>query len=586
MFVIIGVNIEWELLTAGAPTVEAGGVNPLQLVFGTVLLSYFGHTAIFSVAPEVLRADPTGRSLRRGAIAAMCTATVVNVGWVVVSLGAVGSERFLTETSTGVNLLVEVVGPILTPLTTAFVLLAMGVSAVNCGFVVQGLIAERLPSLRQISTVLRPGASVVAEDPSSGASLTITALTSDDGSVQLIARARRDREVARAVIATDSQDLTPLLRSVGVDRRRAWVRVTVSGEVLGGIAVRVDSSLPLAERSLGGQGAASLADVGEDVADRIVVAAVREPGPVEVIADRIGADRATVQREVDLLMGAGRLRADVDGTLRAILGHRHRAKTALVIGLLDELVGADGAESAPLRTTGWLGSEAVRRAVTTVPVASSLAVVLVLLVTGASFTAVLSLISMGTVVFLGGALPLLLGMSLRRRAERRVSESRLLGSSLLATLLFGFMMVCAIYAVVIYQSILERSVAVAALVVIVASTISAVRRRSFADRSTLLVDLADDGSLSVTALTGGQPVRVHAPTSLGHDENELVIEVPDGLPSPVLLLALDGEVLPARLGAYRITTADGSEIVGRLEDLAGDLVSPGEGALRCRWSLR
>jgi hypothetical protein len=177
-------------------------------------------------------------------------------------------------------------------------------------------------------------------------------------------------------------------------------------------------------------------------------------------------------------------------------------------------------------------------------------------------------------------------MSLRRRAERRVSESRLLGSSLLTTLLFGFMMVCALYAVVIYQSILERSVAVAALVVIVASTISAVRRRSFADRSTLLVDLAEDGSLSVTALTGGQPVRVHAPTSLGHDQNELVIDVPDGLPSPVLVLALDGEVLPARLGAYRITTADGSEIVGRLEDLAGDLVWPGEGALRCRWSLR
>jgi amino acid permease len=592
MMVILAFQVDAGIITAPAPPDPGDGVHPLELVFGTALVAYFGHTSIFGVAPEVLRADPSGRSLRRGAVAAMFAGTAVNVGWVVVCLAAVGPSRFIGESGTGVALLVEVGGPAIRVLSTLFVLLAMGVSAVNAAFILEGLIAERLPNLRQVSTVLGPGASVLAQDPVSLGSVTITALRVPDGSLQLVARATHGRRAARRIITDDAVDLTPLLREVGVDRKRAWVRVTVMGETGPGIAVRVDSSLPITERTTSARPESVFVDDGLEA--QIVRSVVRAPQSADEVADDMATDmfnsagiaRADVLTAIDTLVTADRLRTRPDGRLHAVLGQRHRAKTALVTGLLDELVGSDEVRQRP-DDVGVFGADSVRRAVGAAPCVLGYVAVLLMLWSGVNFASLLSVMSIATIVFLGGAIPLLLALSLRRRAERVVARQRFLPPSVLWIALVGFMAICLLYAILLFRTIPERLVAAAALVLIVASVVSAKRNGAFQPRSTVLVELDAEGTCRVTALHGGVEQPLRAPSQVPDDATELRVEIPEGLPSPVLVLTIDGETLPARLGSFTVRSApDVDPIELRVEDLAGTLVETPDAPVEFAWSLR
>ncbi|WP_052664229.1 aromatic amino acid transport family protein [Nitriliruptor alkaliphilus] len=103
----------------------------LGLVFGVVLLAYFGHTAVASGARGVLRRDPSGRSLIRGTGAAMTTAIAVYVLWVAAVGGAVGPARLARETGTALAPLSESVGRLVIVPGTVFVVLAMGMVALQ-----------------------------------------------------------------------------------------------------------------------------------------------------------------------------------------------------------------------------------------------------------------------------------------------------------------------------------------------------------------------------------------------------------------------------------------------------------------------
>jgi hypothetical protein len=580
MIAVVALNARWDLFTAG-PLDSATDVSSLQVVFGTVLASYFGHTAVFSVAPEALRADPSGRALVRGATAAMGAAVVVNVLWVVVALSAVPPASYAADTSTGVGLLDDAVGGAIGPLSTVFVVLGMGVLAINAAFILGDTLVERLPRHRRLATVLAPGSWLEAYDAVTGTTLTITALASSDG-VDLVARGRRGRDVTREPIVADSWDARELLGRVAPGRRGRWLRVHVDGDVGSGVMVRAETNLTLTEHAASGAALSALG--GEGLRARLFASLVREPASPAQLAERLGERPERVADALDELERDRAVALDVDGTWRPVLGRRHRAKTAVVAALFDELTGN---APAPARGASWLETPLAHTLARGVPVALAMVVAIVLAETGTSFTSVLSLMAMATMVFLGGALPLLLGLSLQARAERAAARSWLTASrAVLWAFLALFVAVGALYLLVIYRDPIDRAVALGALVAVVGATWSARGRGAFEGRSTVALDVAPDGAVRVAALEAGAERAVVAPPRLPERSGELVVDVPSGLRPPVLLVALSEDVVPARLGPWRATTADGHSLAGKQEDPAGELLDTGRGALAVRWSVR
>ena len=105
----------------------------LQLVFGIVLVSYFGHLSVSNCAQAVLRRDPDGRSLKWGTMAAMAVAIVIYCLWSISVGGAVGSEKLLRETGTALVPLAAQVGPEIYVFGVVFAVLGLGMSSVHFG---------------------------------------------------------------------------------------------------------------------------------------------------------------------------------------------------------------------------------------------------------------------------------------------------------------------------------------------------------------------------------------------------------------------------------------------------------------------
>ncbi|WP_153394986.1 aromatic amino acid transport family protein [Ornithinicoccus halotolerans] len=103
----------------------------LGLIFGVVLMAYFGHTAVAAGAPDILRRDPSGRSLVRGTAVAMLVVIAVYAVWSVAVAGAVDGDRLHRETGTALTPLAEAVGPVVLGLGSVFVVTAMGMAAVH-----------------------------------------------------------------------------------------------------------------------------------------------------------------------------------------------------------------------------------------------------------------------------------------------------------------------------------------------------------------------------------------------------------------------------------------------------------------------
>ncbi len=105
----------------------------VQLVFGVVMVSYFGHLSVSNCAQTVLRRDPSGRSLKRGTTAAMLVAIVIYSVWSASVAGAVGSANLTGETGTALVPLAEKIGPEIYFYGVVFSVLGLGMSSVHFG---------------------------------------------------------------------------------------------------------------------------------------------------------------------------------------------------------------------------------------------------------------------------------------------------------------------------------------------------------------------------------------------------------------------------------------------------------------------
>ena len=235
---------------------------------------------------------------------------------------------------------------------------------------------------------------------------------------------------------------------------------------------------------------------------------------------------------------------------------------------------------------GFLNSPVVRRLIITAPTVIALLFVTVLLAAGVSFAALLSLTAMGAITLLGGVLPVLLNLSMRYRAERFVPAGTIFQAAWISRLLFGFFcVICALYAVVIYDAIINRLVAVAVLGLFVWLYIRSTRNGAFRSRSAVSLELNRAGEVRLDVVEASVLRPFQAPDRIEQSDRNLQITIPDGLRSPVLITAIDGETVPARLGTFTATSADGVTATGRLEDTLGTEITLGTGSVTITWQL-
>ncbi|MDF3041779.1 MAG: hypothetical protein K0Q71_4485, partial [Thermomicrobiales bacterium] len=119
----------------------------LELVFGVVLLAFFGHTSSANCAAVVLRRDPSARTLIQGSMAALAAALALYCLWIVAVNGAVGPAELADQSGTALEPLAAEVGSSVHIVGSLFVILAMGMASIHNLLGLFNQVREWLPVL-------------------------------------------------------------------------------------------------------------------------------------------------------------------------------------------------------------------------------------------------------------------------------------------------------------------------------------------------------------------------------------------------------------------------------------------------------
>ena len=123
----------------------------LELIFGVALVAYFGHTSAGHAAKVVLARDPGGRQFLAGNVAAMLSAMVLYILFVVAVTTAVGGDALSGYEGTALTPLADHAGPVAEVIGTIYLLLTVGLGSTYVAFGIynqMGELAHALPSLR------------------------------------------------------------------------------------------------------------------------------------------------------------------------------------------------------------------------------------------------------------------------------------------------------------------------------------------------------------------------------------------------------------------------------------------------------
>jgi amino acid permease len=139
------------LLHANAPLFGDRGFDPsaLRLVFGVVAAAYFGHLSVGNCARDVLRRDPSGRSLIWGAVAAQIVVMALYGLWTFAVNAAIDPGALTTISGTALAPLADEIGPVVHLLGSVFVVLAMGIGSIHNSLGLFNLVRERIPAHSQ-----------------------------------------------------------------------------------------------------------------------------------------------------------------------------------------------------------------------------------------------------------------------------------------------------------------------------------------------------------------------------------------------------------------------------------------------------
>jgi amino acid permease len=129
------------------PFTDGRPVDPaiVGLVFGVLLVAFFGHTSAANASKLVLTLEPSGRALLFGNLAALGTIIVLYCVATVAILGAVGPEPLLATRGTSITPLAEAVGPAVNVLGSIYVVLAIGLGSLYVTLGLYNQVIELLP---------------------------------------------------------------------------------------------------------------------------------------------------------------------------------------------------------------------------------------------------------------------------------------------------------------------------------------------------------------------------------------------------------------------------------------------------------
>ena len=494
LMVLLLRHVEWDLLTAGPPAPL--GVPSFALVFGALMGAYFGHTSVPTIAPASLRTDPSGRSLIVGSLAAMTAATVVNTGWVLVTLGSTPAVDYQAAGSTGIDLVSQVAGPVAGWLAIIFVLLALGVAGMISAFVLGDLAVEQLPLPRSLSLDLAGGVMLRCSD--GGTEPVVISLASTPDGTAVLAHAQNGREFASEEVTPGGWSAGRLVAAVDGRRWGRWLRVDVTGST-----VQVRSTMLLEVESRKPSAAVHVLDEG--LPGRVTAQLLRRPRTTADLAMVLAVSESEAATALEALVAQGIAAADGDRVWHVNLGHRRTVTTG------HRLAGPErtGALTTAPRSPAWLATNLAARVVAVVPLIVALAIVLILQANGATFARVFSLIGISAFVLVGTVIPLLIAIASRRSSDRVVPAGMLgLPQQALWGLWAATVAVCAAYSVVIYDVPAERAAAACSVILAVLSAALSSRARAFDGSSALVVSVDAGGALTCRLTNAGsaQPV--------------------------------------------------------------------------------
>jgi amino acid permease len=536
-------------------SVEALALRPsvLGLVFGVVLLAYFGHTSAGNCARIVLRRDPSGRSLRRGNIAAIGAAMGLYTLWLLVLEGAIGPQALVGETGTVLTPLATVVGPVIFLLGSIFVILALGMGSIHDSLALLNQIRERLPTqtrrvvvlprgrgrlllhtrglrLDGAQGVVRLGLAYLGFGPASGGS-------EPSPHFRLDLEVNGTRQHLEFVVMRNWDITTIYDRLPALGQHRVPFGLAVLEASDEHVRVRINSSLRMTYEgewyapTVSTADALQLGDSDLDIITWMVRLGTTQVEAVSMaeVAEHLGESEPRVQSILERLVQQGMMRElEFEGTMRyqARLAsrRRHLLPEEIDVGLADRDIGParQGLESALLLRAreAVLGSNG-RFLISVSPVIFIFLLAEWLFLTQKeSFSGPLSFAGTIAASVVSGFFPLLLLIASRRKADYVPgSVLGLLGQPFLVAALYLFFLVSLIlHGTIIWQNPSERAAALAVAFVVVAATISMRRRGSFDSRLVMELreDLTASGEAAFAVTAGGEAVM--ADVELGYED--------------------------------------------------------------------
>ncbi len=494
----------------------------LQLIFGVVLLAYFGHLSVSNCARVVLHRDPSARALIWGAVLAQVVVMMIYGVWVVAVNGAIAPDRLAGQSGTALAPLAAEFGPIVHVLGSVFVILGMGIQSLHSSLPLYNLVRERLPNRRWTVVLLprrrgrlllhssRPGRANPDADLHLG--LTYLGLESSgadgadgqprfqlDAEVNGIAQAL-EITVAGSWEAAALFDRLPVLRQKGarlaleiIDADQAHVRLRVSSPL------RMTYEGDWVAAALGTVDLLALSGVQRQIVTWMMREEVagKEMVSLAEVAALTGQPETMARITLNALVEQGFIEAcEGEGAhyRSRLVARRGRQLPAEIWQALDEAPTRGGPDAGfRQRIRGALLGEKGRSFLAVAPVVAIFVLAEWLLLTGAeSFAGPLSFLGVIVISLLGGTFPVLLLTASRRKGEIVPGlVYRWLGHPLIVSGIYLlFLANLFVHGLVIWQNPVERAGALTAGMLMIVATVLMVRRNAFAPRA--VVELRED----------------------------------------------------------------------------------------------
>jgi hypothetical protein len=563
----------------------------LQLVFGVILLLYFGHVYVIHCAKVVLPRDPSGRSLIRGSVAGTACLTALLAIWVVAIGGAISPQALARQAGTALTPLAEQAGTTIEVLGSTLIIFFLGMSVIRSCDVLFHLVQERLPTrLRSIVMLPRRRGILLLQQrgsPSGSPRLGLTYLGLAGGQPHFRLDVQWDGNTHRVEITVpelwDAAELLgrlPELRLRGVGLTLQILEASPDSARL-----RVITSMSLTYEGdwdtigLGMADALTLPDPLQDLVswmmrrDQVTLADVTAYTGKDVDVARTMLEALVEQNFVKIMKGKDELRYEV-----RLAAKRRRQISEEIWQALDlkeeapatasHLPHQAGPPVIVQRARELMLGETGRFFLSVSPVMITLLLAQWIVVTGgASFTWLMSFSGVVTNSLAAGIFPALLLISSRRKGDLVPGVVyRFLGHPLVVgTICVLFLGNLFIHGLVIWQSPLARISAVSVGVLTIGLTISMMRHGVFASRVVVEVreDQGEEGKAAFTITAGGQPAPVDV--RLEYPEGEQRVQTASGTMPMLSALRYATFHLPAtaarelKVWAHKITPDGGSE---------------------------